>query len=134
MNSLKRVRAFQIELEFGVLVFKERGKTGVPGKKPVEARENFVHISLRSRNTTYDKSCSLLFYKVIFFTEGSKLVIFWFFFSTIIFSDVVKRHALPCHLKNYADLLLSSSIHIAVNDLIDTREVYLTINEYGLDG
>ena len=81
MNSLKRVRAFQIELEFGVLVFKERGKTGVPGKKPVEARENFVHISLRSRNTTYDKSCSLLFYKVMFFTEGNKLVIFWFFFS-----------------------------------------------------
>ena len=80
MNSLKRVRAFQIELEFGVLVFKERGKTGVPGKKPVEARENFVHISIRSRNTTYDKSCSLLFYKVMFFTEGNKLVIFWFFF------------------------------------------------------
>ena len=80
MNSLKRVRAFQIELEFGVLVFKERGKTGVPGKKPVEARENFVHISLRSRNTTYDKSCSLLFYKVMFFTVGNKLVIFWFFF------------------------------------------------------
>ena len=60
----------------------------------------------------------------MFFTEGSKIVIFWFLFSTIIFSEVVKRHVLPCDPKNYADLLLSSSICITVNDLIDTREVY----------
>jgi len=32
-NSLKRVRAFQIELEFG------EKKTGVPGEKPLGARE-----------------------------------------------------------------------------------------------
>ena len=33
MNSLKRVRAFQVELEFEVLVFKERGKPEYPEKK-----------------------------------------------------------------------------------------------------
>ena len=60
MNSLKRVRAFQVELEFEVLVFKERGKPEYPEKKPLEERENFVHISIRTRNTTYDKRCSLL--------------------------------------------------------------------------
>ena len=32
MNSLKRVRAFQVELEFEVLVFKERGKPKYPEK------------------------------------------------------------------------------------------------------
>ena len=32
MNSLKRVRAFQVELEFEVLVFKERGKPEYPEK------------------------------------------------------------------------------------------------------
>ena len=36
MNSLKRVRAFQIELEFGVLVFKERGKPEYPKKNQLE--------------------------------------------------------------------------------------------------
>ena len=36
MNSLKRVRAFQIELEFGVLVFKERGKPEYPEKNQLE--------------------------------------------------------------------------------------------------
>ena len=33
MNSLIRVRAFQIELEFEVMVFKERGKPEYPEKK-----------------------------------------------------------------------------------------------------
>ena len=32
MNSFKRVRAFQIELEFEVLVFEERGKPECPEK------------------------------------------------------------------------------------------------------
>ena len=36
MNSLKRVRAFQIELEFGVLVFKERRKPEYPEKNQLE--------------------------------------------------------------------------------------------------
>ena len=33
MNSFKRVRAFQIELEFGSVSFWGEGKTGVPGEK-----------------------------------------------------------------------------------------------------
>ena len=39
MNSLKRVCAFQIELEFGSVGFYGEGKTGVPGEKPVGAKE-----------------------------------------------------------------------------------------------
>ena len=39
MNSLKRVRAFQIELEFGSVSFWGEGKTGEPGEKPLGARE-----------------------------------------------------------------------------------------------
>ena len=39
-NSLKRVRAFQIELESGIVVFfKERGSTAVPEEKPFGGRE-----------------------------------------------------------------------------------------------
>ena len=38
-NSLKRVRAFQIELEFGSAGFSGEGKTAVPGEKPLGARE-----------------------------------------------------------------------------------------------
>ena len=39
-NSLKRVRAFQIELESGIVIFfKERGSTGVPEEKPFGGRE-----------------------------------------------------------------------------------------------
>ena len=39
-NSLKRVRAFQIELESGIVVFfKERGSTGVLEEKPFGGRE-----------------------------------------------------------------------------------------------
>ena len=38
MNSFKRGRASQIELEFGSVGFWEEGKTGVPGEKPLEAR------------------------------------------------------------------------------------------------
>ena len=34
MNSFKRVRAFQIQLEFGSVGFRGEGKTGVPGEKP----------------------------------------------------------------------------------------------------
>ena len=62
MNSLKRVRAIQIELEFEVLLFR-RGENRSTRKKPLGARENFVHTSIPSRNTTYDKRCSLLFKK-----------------------------------------------------------------------
>ena len=39
MNSLKRVRAFQIELEFGSVGFYGEGKTGVPEEKPFGGRE-----------------------------------------------------------------------------------------------
>ena len=39
MNSFKRVRAFQIELEFGSVGFWGEGKTGVPGEKPLGAKE-----------------------------------------------------------------------------------------------
>ena len=39
MNSFKRVRAFQIELEFGSVGFWGEGKTGVPGEKPLRVRE-----------------------------------------------------------------------------------------------
>ena len=39
MNSFKCVRAFQIELEFGSVGFWGEWKTGVPGEKPLRARE-----------------------------------------------------------------------------------------------
>ena len=39
MNSFKRVRAFQIELEFGSVGFEERGKPENPEKKPLGAKE-----------------------------------------------------------------------------------------------
>ena len=39
MNLFKRVRAFQIELEFGSVGFWGEGKTGVPGEKPLRAKE-----------------------------------------------------------------------------------------------
>ena len=38
-SSFKRVRAFQIELEFGSVGFWREVKTGVPGKKPHGAKE-----------------------------------------------------------------------------------------------
>ena len=38
MNSSKRVRAFQIELEFVVLIFEERGKPEYPEKNLSEQR------------------------------------------------------------------------------------------------
>ena len=39
MNSFKRVRAFQIELEFESVGFWGEGKTVVPGEKPLGAKE-----------------------------------------------------------------------------------------------
>ena len=39
MNSFKRLRAFQIELEFGSVHFLGERKTGVHGDKPLGARE-----------------------------------------------------------------------------------------------
>ena len=39
MNSFKRVRAFQIEWEFGSVGFLGEGKTEVPGGKPLGVRE-----------------------------------------------------------------------------------------------
>ena len=39
MNSFKCVRTFQIELEFGSVGFWGEGKTGVPGEKPLGAKE-----------------------------------------------------------------------------------------------
>ena len=38
-NSVKCPRAFQIELEFASVVFWREKKTGVPGEKPLGARE-----------------------------------------------------------------------------------------------
>ena len=53
MNSLKRVRAFQIELELEVLVFEERGKPENPEKSLSEQRRepttNSTHIWRRRR-------------------------------------------------------------------------------------
>ena len=40
MNSFKRVRAFQIELKMGMLVFKERGKPEYPEKNSWSKGEN----------------------------------------------------------------------------------------------
>ena len=39
MNSFKRVRAFQIELEFGSVGFGGKGKTREPEVKPLRATE-----------------------------------------------------------------------------------------------
>ena len=39
MNSFQRVRAFQMELEFGSVGFCGEGKTGVSGEKPLGVRE-----------------------------------------------------------------------------------------------
>ena len=39
MNSFQYVHMFQIELEFESVGFWGEGKTGVPGEKPVEAKE-----------------------------------------------------------------------------------------------
>ena len=54
MNSSKRVRAFQIELEFVVLIFEERGKPEYPEKNLSEqGREpttNSTHIWGRRRD------------------------------------------------------------------------------------
>ena len=38
-HGAQHVRAFQIELEFGHVGFQGEGKTGVPGEKPLGARE-----------------------------------------------------------------------------------------------
>ena len=38
-HGAQRVRAFQIELEFGLVKFQGEGKTGVPGEKPLGASE-----------------------------------------------------------------------------------------------
>ena len=54
MNSSKRVRAFQIELEFGSVIFEERGKPEYPEKNLSEqGREpttNSTHIWRRRRD------------------------------------------------------------------------------------
>ena len=56
MNSFKGVRAFQIELEFGIVGFEERGKPDNLVKNLLEqAREpttNSTHIWLRCRDLT----------------------------------------------------------------------------------
>jgi len=55
VNSFKRVRAFQIELELEVLVFEERGKPEYPEKNLSEQRRepttNSTHIWLRRRDS-----------------------------------------------------------------------------------
>ena len=58
MNSSKRVRAFQIELEFGSVIFEERGKPEYPEKNLSEqGREpttNSTHIWRRRRDLNPD--------------------------------------------------------------------------------
>ena len=39
-NSLKRVRALQIDLEFGTVGFWREGNTGTPREKPLGKEEN----------------------------------------------------------------------------------------------
>ena len=43
MNSLKRVPAFQIELEFKTVGFNGEGKTGEPRETPLGAKERASH-------------------------------------------------------------------------------------------
>ena len=54
MNSFKRVRAFQIELEFGSVVFEERGKPEYPEKnlseRGGEPTTNSTHTWRRHRD------------------------------------------------------------------------------------
>ena len=52
MNSFKRVRAFQIELEFESVGFRGEGKTGVPREKPLGARERANNKLNRHRAST----------------------------------------------------------------------------------
>ena len=57
-SSFKRVRAFQIELEFGSVGFWREVKTGVPGKNLTEQRReprtNSTHIWRRRRDSNGD--------------------------------------------------------------------------------
>ena len=48
---MKRVRAFQIELEFESVGFEGEGKTGVPGEKRLGARERTNNKHGTRRNT-----------------------------------------------------------------------------------
>ena len=48
MNSFKRVRAFQIELEFEVLAFEERGKPEYPEKTSWERTNNKLYPHMAS--------------------------------------------------------------------------------------
>ena len=57
MNSLKRVRAFQIELEFGSVGFYGEGNTGVPGKKPLGAKEAEIQLVIRGAPCSFTKYC-----------------------------------------------------------------------------
>ena len=66
-NSLKRVRAFKIELEFGNIVFLGERKTGVPREKPLGGKErtnnklnphNDVDARIRTWATLVGGECS----------------------------------------------------------------------------
>ena len=59
MNSFKRVRAFQIELEFGSVGFWEEGKTEVPGEKPLGARERTNFSTTSSMIQSFAFLCKL---------------------------------------------------------------------------
>ena len=62
-NSLKHVRTFQIELEFGSVAFGGEGKTGVRGEKflGVLERTNNKHVMHCSvTNRTASSTCLLL--------------------------------------------------------------------------
>ena len=65
MNSFKRGRASQIELEFGSVGFWGEGKTGVPGEKPLEAREKTSKARLRAKPLIRKKFVILMQIKFI---------------------------------------------------------------------
>ena len=71
-NSLKRVRAFQIELEFESVGFKGEGRTEVPGENPLGAKEktsnklnphNGVDGRIRARATLMGGEREILLFK-----------------------------------------------------------------------
>ena len=77
MKSFKRVRAFQIELEFGMLVFEEMEKAEYPEKNLSEQRRepttNSTHIWRRGRDLTIvcNTRSSLWLKMLTFFFAGN---------------------------------------------------------------
>ena len=63
-NSLKRVRALRIELEFGKVGFWREGKTGTPREKPLGKEENqqqtypFIYLK-QEKGTPFGRSLTI---------------------------------------------------------------------------